>query len=111
MEYEEDELADNLDDEKHLFRVEQRAGRKSKQKGAKDNRKKGRPSKKPFRGSWFSSAQSSGEHAAHGGGTAAVVAAPGLPLLVLQVLELDSLCAYCFFTVGSMFSVWQDGPL
>ena len=84
-ECEEDELADNLDDEKHLFRAEQRAGRMSKQKGAKGNRKKGGPSKKPFKSSWFSSAQSSGEHAAHSGGTA-VVAAPGLQLLVLQVL-------------------------
>ena len=32
-EYEEDELADNSDDEKRLFRAEQRAGRKMRQKG------------------------------------------------------------------------------
>ena len=87
-EYEEDELADNSDDEKRLFRAEQRAGRKSKQKGAKDNRKKGGPYKKPYRSSWFSSTQSSGEHAAHSGGAgaAAVVASPGLQLLVPQIL-------------------------
>ena len=81
-EYEEDELADDSDDEKRLFGAEQRAGRKNKQKSAKDARKKGGASKKPFR---FSSAQSSGEHAAHSGGTAAVVA-PGLQFLVPQVV-------------------------
>ena len=81
-------MADNLDNEKRLFRAEQRSGRKSKQKGAKDNRKKGGPSMKPYRSSWFSSTQSSGEHAAHSGsaGAAAVVAAPGLQLLVPQFL-------------------------
>ena len=38
--YEEDELADNSDNEKCLFRVEVRAG-KLKQKGTKKARKKG----------------------------------------------------------------------
>jgi hypothetical protein len=84
-EYEEDELADDSDDEKHLFRAEQRAERKNRQKSTKDARKKGRASKKPFRDSWFSSAQSSGEHAAHSGGTAAMVA-PGLQFLVPQIV-------------------------
>ena len=42
-EYEEDELADNSDDEKRLFRAEARAGRRSKQKTSKslNIRKKG----------------------------------------------------------------------
>ena len=35
-EYEEDELADNSDDEKRLFRAEVRAGRKLKQKSARE---------------------------------------------------------------------------
>ena len=46
-EYEEDELADNSDDEKRLFRAEARAGRK-RQKSVKEAKKKG-GSKKPFR--------------------------------------------------------------
>ena len=97
-----------------LFRAEQRAERKSKQKGTKDNRKKGGLSKKPFRGLWFSSAQSPREHATHSGRAAAVLAAPGLQLLVLQVLgqgarlpsepAASSQLDPCFF-------VWQDGPL
>ena len=87
-EYEEDELADNSDNEKRLFRAEQRAGRKMRQKGTKDAKKKGGPPRKPFRSSWFSSAQSSGEHA-HSSGTAAVMA-PGLQLLVPQVLGQGS---------------------
>ena len=74
-----------------------------------NNRKKGGPSKKSFRSSWFSSAQSSGEHAAHSSGTAAVVAASGLQLLVLQVLGQGSRLP--FFATGSMFFVWQDGTL
>ena len=43
VEYEEDELAENPNDEKGLFRVEARAGRKSKQKATKSTnvRKKG----------------------------------------------------------------------
>ena len=35
LEYEEDELADNSEDEKRLFRAEARAGRKLKQKSLK----------------------------------------------------------------------------
>ena len=81
-EYEEDELADNSDDEKRLFRAEVRAGRKLKQKGAKEARKKGGPPRKPFRGSWSSSSPAplSGEHA-HSSSAAAVLT-PGAQLLV-----------------------------
>ena len=112
-EYGEDELADNSDDEKCLFRAEQRAGRKNKQKGAKDSRKKGGSSRKPLRGSWFSSSQSSGEHDTHSGGTAAVVA-PGLQLLVPQILGQGSRLSTVPATslgpsqLGPCF-VWQDG--
>ena len=48
QEYEEDELADNSDDEKRLFRTETRAGRKLKQKNFK-NAKKSRPVARIFR--------------------------------------------------------------
>lgn len=47
-EYEEDELADNSDEEKRVFRVEVRAGRKLKQKGAKEASKKGGPLGNPL---------------------------------------------------------------
>ena len=50
-EYEEDELADNSDDEKKLFKAEARAGRKLRQKLAKGKGKKGY-FKKPGSGSW-----------------------------------------------------------
>lgn len=51
-EYEEDELADNSDNEKRLFRVEARVGRK-KQKSLKDvNKKKGVNRKSFFRAPW-----------------------------------------------------------
>ena len=42
-EYEDDELAENSDDEKRLFRAEARAGRKTRQKSTKSSnaRKKG----------------------------------------------------------------------
>ena len=42
----EDELEDNSDDEKHLFRAEVRAGGKVKQKGAKEAKRKGDPTGK-----------------------------------------------------------------
>ena len=59
-EYEED----NSDDEKRLFRAEVRAGRKIKQKSAKDAKKKAGPAKKPYRSSlWASPSPWSGEHA------------------------------------------------
>ena len=68
-EYEEDELADNSDDEKRLFRAEVRAGRKIKQKSAKETKKKGGAAKKPFRSSWLSPSpwSWSGEQAQPGG--------------------------------------------
>lgn len=62
-EYEEDKLADNSDDEKRLFRPEVKAGRKLKQKGTKEARKKGSPPRKHFRSPWPSPAPWSGEHA------------------------------------------------
>ena len=70
-EYEEDELADNSDDEKRLFRAEVRAGRKIKQKSVKDAKKKGGPAKKPYRSlPWASPSPWSGERAQSGGATA-----------------------------------------
>ena len=50
-EYEDDELADNSDDEKKLFKAEAQAGRKLRQKLAKGKGKKGY-FKKPGSGSW-----------------------------------------------------------
>lgn len=61
-EYEEDELADNSDDEKRLFRAEVRAGRKLKQKSAKDTRRRGGASRKPYRAS-AAGMPPGGEHA------------------------------------------------
>ena len=86
-EYEEDELADNSDDEKRLFRAEVRAERKLKQKNAKDSKKKGGPAKKPYRSSWSSPAPWPGEHA-QGGSTA--VFNPGMQLLVPQFMNQGS---------------------
>ena len=60
QEYEEDELADNSDDEKRLFRAETRAGRKLKQKNFK-NAKKRSVSRKPVRASWWGPALTGGE--------------------------------------------------
>ena len=51
-EYEEDKLADNSNDEKRLFRVEQRAGWKLKQKGARDARNKVGAPRWPPKTSW-----------------------------------------------------------
>ena len=69
-EYEEDELADNSDNEKRLFRAEVRAGRKIK-KSVKDAKKKGGPAKKPCRSLlWASPSPWSGERAQSGGATA-----------------------------------------
>jgi uncharacterized protein YeaO (DUF488 family) len=50
-EYENDELADNSDDEKKIFKAETRAGRKLQQKFAKGKGKKGN-FKKPISGFW-----------------------------------------------------------
>ena len=76
-------MADNSDDEKRLFKEEMRAGRKTKQKGAKEAKKKGGPLRKPYyRNSWSSPAQWSGEHA-HSNGSAAVLS-PGMQLLAPQ---------------------------
>ena len=62
--YEEDELVDNLDDEKHLFRAEVRAGRKIEQKSAKESKKKGGPEKKFYMTlPWVSPSPWSGERA------------------------------------------------
>ena len=51
-EYEDDELADNSDDEKELFKVEAQAGRKLWQKLAKGKGKKAFYFRKPGSGSW-----------------------------------------------------------
>ena len=81
-EYEEDELADNADDEKRLFRAEARAGRKLKQKGPREAKKKGGPApKKPFRSSY---AQSWAGQQAQSSGAASF--ASGVPILVPQFL-------------------------
>lgn len=77
-EYEEDELVDNSDDEKHLFRAEMRVGRKMKQKSARD--KKGDAPRKPFKSSWSSSAPWSGEHMQSSSAAAAFT--PGMQLFV-----------------------------
>ena len=45
-EYEEDELAENSDDEKRLFRAEARAGRRLKAAAAKSLKTKGQPAGK-----------------------------------------------------------------
>ena len=79
-EYEEDELADNSDDEKRLFRAEVRAGKKLKQKSVKDTRRRGGASRKPFRAS-AANTPLGGEHAQSSG--PAVLA--GLQSLVSQL--------------------------
>lgn len=84
-EYEEDELADNSDDEKRLFRAEVRAGRKTKQKSVKETKKKGGPAKKPYRSSWSNPAPWSGEHAQPGGS-----ATVGMQWLVPQYVSQGS---------------------
>ena len=84
-EYEEDELADNSDDEKRLFRAEVRAGRKLKQKSAREQKKKGGAPKKPFRSSWSSPAPWSGEHAQSSSVAAAFT--PGMQLFVPHLLN------------------------
>ena len=115
-EYEEDELADDSDNEKRLFRAEVRAGRKLKQKDTKEARKKGGPPRKPFRSSWPSPAPWSGEHA-HNSSAAAVPVTPGLQLMVpqflsqLRVQPSDHFSGYLlarsmFFCVRS----WEDLP-
>jgi hypothetical protein len=48
IEYEDEELADNSDDEKRLFRAEARAGRKKT--STKDAKKMGGFAKKPYKG-------------------------------------------------------------
>ena len=84
-EYEDEELADNSDDEKCLFRAEVRAGRKLKQKSAREQKKKGGASKKPFRSSWSSPAPWSGEHAQSSSAAAAFT--PGMQLFVPQLFN------------------------
>ena len=86
-EYEEDELADNSDDKKRLFRAEVRAGRKIKQKSVEEAKKKGAPAKKPYRSSWSSPSpwSWSGEHAQPGGS-----ATLGMQWLVLQYVRQGS---------------------
>jgi exonuclease VII small subunit len=87
-EYEEDELADNSDDEKRLFRTEARAGRKKK--STKDAKKKGGSAKKPYKSSqWSSPAPWSGERAQSGGATAFSPAA-GMQWLVPQFANQGS---------------------
>ena len=54
-EYEEDKLADNSDDENGLFRAEVRAGKKIKQKSAKEAKKKVGPAEKPYKSSLWAS--------------------------------------------------------
>lgn len=56
LEYEENELGDNSDDEKRLFRAEARAGRKLKQKSIKNAKRRTQQwggSRKPMRASWL----------------------------------------------------------
>ena len=53
QEYEEDELADNSDDEKRLFRAETRAGKKLKQKNFKNAKKKSQQWGGFVRASWW----------------------------------------------------------
>ena len=64
LEYEEDELADNSDDEKRLFRAKARTGRKLKQKSIRNTKWRtqqwGR-SRKPMRASWLGTALTGGE--------------------------------------------------
>ena len=68
-EYEEDELADNSDDEKRLFRAEARAGRK-KQRSLKDSsKKKGASRKTFFRAPWPNAMPHGGEPAQSANGT------------------------------------------
>ncbi len=52
-EYEDEELADNSDDEKRLFRAALRAGRKKK--STKDAKKMGGSTEKPYKSSQWSS--------------------------------------------------------
>ena len=87
-EYEEDELADNSDDEKRLFRAEVRAGKKIKQKSVKEAKKKGGPAKKPYRSSpWASPSSWSGERAQSGGGATAFSPSVGMQWLVPQFVN------------------------
>ena len=70
-EYEEDELADNSDDEKRLFRAEQRAGRKLKQKSVRDTRKKVGAPRRPSKIFWPGHTSLGGvvEHASQSSGS------------------------------------------
>ena len=64
LEYEEDELADNFDDEKQLFRAKARAGRKLKQKSLKNAKRRSQQwgrSRKLMRASWLDPALIVGE--------------------------------------------------
>ena len=64
LEYEEDELADNSDDEKRLFRAKARAGRKLKQKSIRNTKWRTQQwggSRKPMRASWLGTALTGGE--------------------------------------------------
>ena len=66
LEYEEDELADNSDDEKRLFRAKARAGRKLKQKSIRNTKWRTQQwggSRKPMRASWLGTALTGGEPA------------------------------------------------
>ena len=87
-EYEEDELADNSDDEKHLFRAEVRAGRKIKQKIAKETKKKCGPVKKPYRSlPWASPSPWSGERMQSVSSATAFSPAAGMHWLVSQFVN------------------------